>query len=91
MEDADAPEYQALRLKAESEWVPRMRDSLRIEAQELPVIWDADFLYGPKDPAGLDAYVLCEINISAVWPYPTQASRTIAEKCISAIEVAKSG
>jgi hypothetical protein len=91
MEDADTPAYEALRLKAESEWVPRMRDLLALETRVLPVIWDADFFFGPKDPTGLDTYVLCEINISAVWPYPTQASRTIAEKCISAIEVAKSG
>ena len=23
-------------------------------------------------------YILCEINVSAVWPYPTQASSKIA-------------
>ena len=61
--------YQALRAKAESEWVPAMKDLLALESQELPVIWDADFLYGPRDPAGADTYVLCEINISAVWPF----------------------
>jgi len=33
---------------------------------QLPIIWDADFLYGPKTPSGDDSYVLCEINVSAV-------------------------
>jgi hypothetical protein len=85
MEDADTPAYQALRLKAESEWIPGMRDLVGLDSRELPVIWDADFLYGPKDPTGIDTYVLCEINISAVWPYPTQASRKIAETTVAAI------
>ena len=31
----------------------------------LPIIWDADFLYGPCDRAGTDTYVLCEINASS--------------------------
>ena len=44
----------------------------------LPVIWDADFLYGPKNAAGDDTYVLCEVNVSAVWPFPPQATRTLA-------------
>ncbi len=63
MEDADTAGYQTLRVKVESEWVPRMRDLLALETRQLPVIWDADFLYGPKDSAGLDTYVLCEITV----------------------------
>jgi hypothetical protein len=86
MEDPDASAYQTLRLKAESEWVPAMEDLLGLGTHELPVIWDADFLYGPKDNNGPDSYVLCEINISAVWPYPTQASRRMANATISAIQ-----
>src|SRR5689334_17345096 len=54
MEDADAPAYQALRVKVESEWVPQMKTMLGLAAVELPVIWDADFLYGPKNAAGED-------------------------------------
>ena len=45
---------------------------------DLPVIWDADFLYGPKNDAGDDTYVLCEVNVSAVWPFPPQATRSLA-------------
>ena len=86
MEDADAPRYQGLRVKLEGEWVPAMKKLLAMDTQRLPVIWDADFLYGPKDSSGEDTYVLCEINISAVWPYPTQASRRMAEATIAAIQ-----
>jgi hypothetical protein len=61
----------------EHEWVPQMQERLSIDKSELPVIWDADFLYGPRNAAGDDTCVLCEINVSAVWPYPPQATRTL--------------
>jgi hypothetical protein len=83
MEDADAPAYQSLRMKCQSDWIPAMSHLLGLETRELPVIWDADFLHGPKDAADPDAYVLCEINISAVWPFPTQASMRIAETSVA--------
>jgi hypothetical protein len=90
MEDADAPAYQALRSKAETEWVPGMMSLMALDPHRLPIIWDADFLYGPLDSSGNDTYVLCEINISAVWPYPTQASARMAEATITAIRNVKS-
>jgi hypothetical protein len=78
MEAADTPQYQPLRSKMEQAWVPQMQEVLAIATAELPVIWDADFLYGPKDEAGDDTYVLCEVNVSAVWPYPPQATQRLA-------------
>jgi hypothetical protein len=86
MEDPDTPRYQALRLSAEGDWVPKMKALLDLDTSSLPVIWDADFLFGPKDAAGADTYVLCEINVSAVWPFPTQASRKIAEAAIARLQ-----
>jgi hypothetical protein len=78
MHSASAPEFQALRTKMESEWTPQMRQLLGIDAESLPIIWDADFLYGPRDAAGQDTYVLCEINVSSVFPFPDQAPSEIA-------------
>jgi hypothetical protein len=49
----------------EDEWTPQMRETLGIDEPSLPVIWDADFLYGPRDASGADTYVLCEINASS--------------------------
>jgi hypothetical protein len=89
MEDPDTPRYQALRTRAENDWVPKMKKLLELDTYWLPVIWDADFLYGPRDATGADTYVLCEINISAVWPYPTQASRKIAEATVARLNAAK--
>jgi hypothetical protein len=52
---------------------------LDIDARDLPVLWDADFLHGAKTSDGADTYVLCEINISCVIPYPVDAVAVIAE------------
>jgi hypothetical protein len=55
-----------------------MMQLLDIDRVDLPIIWDADFLYGPRDAAGQDTYVLCEINVSSVFPIPEQAPAEIA-------------
>jgi len=78
MHPASAPQFQALRAKMESEWTPQLMQALNIAEDSLPVIWDADFLYGPHDASGEDTYVLCEINVSAVSPFPEQAPPEIA-------------
>ena len=79
MHGPDAPEFQALREKMETGWIPQMMGTLDIGRASLPIIWDADFLYGPRDSAGADTYVLCEINISSVFPIPDEAPAAIAK------------
>jgi hypothetical protein len=74
----DAPAFQALRTKMETEWTPQMMEVLEIDASSLPIIWDADFLYGPRTAAGEDTYVLCEINVSCVFAIPEEAPAAIA-------------
>ncbi|MFL5289824.1 MAG: Cj0069 family protein [Rhodopila sp.] len=78
MHGADAAPFQALRTKMETEWTPQMMEVLGLETGELPIIWDADFLYGPRNAAGEDTYVLCEINVSSVFAIPEQAPAAIA-------------
>lgn len=74
----DAGEFQPLRRKMEAEWTPQMTEVLGLERNSLPIIWDADFLYGPRDAAGEDTYVLCEINVSCVFAIPDEAPAAIA-------------
>jgi hypothetical protein len=78
MHPASAPEFRALRAKMESDWTPQMMKLHDIETGSLPIIWDADFLYGPRNTSGQDTYVLCEINASSVFPFPQQAPSEIA-------------
>jgi hypothetical protein len=83
MHGADAAEFQTLRAKMEDEWTPRMMEVLGIDAASLPIIWDADFLYGPRTASGEDSYVLCEINVSSCFAIPDQAPAAIARLAVN--------
>jgi hypothetical protein len=78
MHGADAEPFRGLREKMEAEWTPQMMEMLGIDTASLPIIWDADFLYGPRTASGEDSYVLCEINVSSVFAIPDQAPAAIA-------------
>jgi len=81
----DAPAYRALKRSVEQDWIPQMKQLLGLDTFALPAIWDADFLYGPKTADGDDTYVLCEINVSAVWPFPDQATERIAQAAVARV------
>ncbi|UFW79101.1 MULTISPECIES: Cj0069 family protein [Rhizobium] len=83
MHPASAEPFQTLRTRMESEWTPEMMSTLGIEEASLPIIWDADFLYGPPDASGNDTYVLCEINVSSVFAIPDEAPAEIARAMAS--------
>ncbi len=88
----EPPEFEAfsdLRRVLEGEWVPQMQARLGISDGELPALWDADFLYGPKTADGRDTYVLCEINISAVSPYPDSAAAPVAEALVAGARLSR--
>jgi hypothetical protein len=72
------PEFQVLKRRLEDEWLPAMQRLLGIDTDALPILWDCDFLLGPKDGAGKDSYVLCEINVSSVSPFPDSALEPLA-------------
>lgn len=83
MHGADAAPFQALRAKMETEWTPQMMAALDIDPGSLPIIWDADFLYGPRTLSGEDTYVLCEINVSSVFAIPDEAPAAIARLALN--------
>lgn len=85
---SDEPAFQRLRAKVESEWVPAMQRLVDVDVASLPLLWDADFLYGPRTESGEDTYVLCEINVSAVSPFPEQAVQKLAKAVVARIEQA---
>ena len=72
-------EFQALKGKLEGGWIDEMRQVLGLQADELPVLWDADFFLGPKDDAGADTYVLCEVNASSVDIFPGETLTALAD------------
>ncbi|MCK1708088.1 MULTISPECIES: Cj0069 family protein [unclassified Bradyrhizobium] len=72
--------FQRLRRLMEDEWTPQLTSLLDIPRHDLPMIWDADFMLGPVQADGSDSYVLGEINVSSVFPFPDQAPAEIARQ-----------
>jgi hypothetical protein len=72
--------FQRLRRLMEDEWTPQLISLLDISRRDLPIIWDADFMLGPPGPGGADSYVLGEINVSSVFPFPDEAPAEIARR-----------
>jgi hypothetical protein len=69
--------FQRLRQQLEGEWIALLVDRLTMAHERLPILWDADFLFGEMHgPAG-ERHVLCEINVSSVAPYPDSATPMI--------------
>jgi hypothetical protein len=83
------PAYQALKQQLESEWVPALQRRLGIATDRLPVLWDCDFLLGPKTASGADSYVLCEINASSVSPFPDSAVAPVAQAAVERSQAAR--
>lgn len=82
----EAPAFQSLRSAMENLWTPQAMQVLDLTRDAMPIIWDADFLYGPKDAAGQDTYVLCEINVSSVFAIPEEAPAAIARLTLARLQ-----
>jgi len=83
------PEFQALKQKLEHEWVPAVQQLLEIDTESLPILWDCDFLLGPKEENGEDTHVLCEINVSSVAPYPESAVSYVVDATAVRVQAAR--
>ena len=71
--DPDMPAFQWLRQQLESTWVEQLRECVGLHREHVPLLWDCDFMLGETGPADLERYVLCEINVSSVSPFPPSA------------------
>lgn len=84
-------EFQTLKRQLEQDWVPALQRLLDIDTESLPVMWDCDFLLGARSGSGDDTYVLCEINVSSVSPFPDSAVALLAAAVRARIQTAKRG
>jgi hypothetical protein len=79
MHGPDVPHLQDLRKLMENDWTPGLQRIAGLRTEELPALWDADFLLRPADrPTGSPRFMLCEINVSSVLPFPEAAAPLIA-------------
>jgi hypothetical protein len=47
-----------------------LRQRVGVTRERLPLLWDCDFMLGDRAADGSERYVLCEINVSSVSPFP---------------------
>jgi hypothetical protein len=73
----ELPQCQRLKTLLESQWVELLRTRVGLPPEQLPLLWDCDFMLGERDAAGEDTYVLCEVNVSSVSPFPPSSIPSI--------------
>jgi hypothetical protein len=73
----ELPQFQRLKTLLETEWLELLRTRVGLPPEQLPLLWDCDFMLGEPDASG-DRYVLCEINVSSVSPFPPASIPAIA-------------
>ena len=63
----------------ESGWIETLCGRVGVERGRVPLLWDLDFLLGERSAQGPERYVLCEINVSSVSPFPEAAIAPLVE------------
>ena len=69
----DDARFQDLKLRLESGWIEQLCTCVGVAPERLPLLWDMDFMHGESGADGKPRYVLCEINVSSVSPFPPSA------------------
>ena len=69
----DLPSFQGLRQRLESSWIGLLRETVGLPEERLPLLWDCDFMFGEPTAEDSERFVLCEINVSSVSPFPPSA------------------
>ena len=75
----DDPRFQDLRARLEGGWIDLLCSRVGVESARVPLLWDLDFFLGQRDDGEPERYVLCEINVSSVSPFPPSAIRPLVE------------
>ena len=63
-----------LKERLESEWIELLCAHVGLAREQLPFLWDCDFMFGEPLDRVEQRYVLCEINVSSVAPFPPAAT-----------------
>ncbi len=74
---ANLPQFQFLKERLETEWIDLLRARVGLSREQLPFLWDCDFMFGEPLVGATERYVLCEINVSSVSPFPDSAVRPL--------------
>ncbi|EHR70972.1 hypothetical protein BurJ1DRAFT_2132 [Burkholderiales bacterium JOSHI_001] len=75
----ELPDFQALRQRLESSWIGLLAERVGLPRERLPLLWDCDFMLGEPSADGVQRFVLCEINVSSVSPFPPSSIGPLVE------------
>lgn len=75
----DLPEFQSLKQQLESGWIEQLRQRVSLTREQLPLLWDCDFIPRDSAPGEAQGYVLCEVNVSSVSPFPPSSTKPLVE------------
>lgn len=67
---ADLSAFQSLRQRLDGGWVRLLCEQVGLAEDRIPLLWDCDFMLGEPTAGERERYVLCEINVSSVSPFP---------------------
>lgn len=81
----DLPDFQSLRQHLESDGITLLRERVGVSRERLPLLWDLDFMLGDPVADGAQRYVLCEVNVSSVSPFPPSSIAPLVEAVRSRI------
>lgn len=64
------PQFESLRQQLDSSWIDQLRVAVGLRRDQLPLLWDCDFMFGERAQGEPERFVLCEVNVSSVSPFP---------------------
>lgn len=88
---AELAGFQPLRQQLESSWVTLLCERVGLTRERLPLLWDCDFMLSEPTPEGAQRFVLCEINLSSVSPFPPSCIAPLVEAAIRRAGESKGG
>ncbi len=80
--DSSMAQFQDLREHLETDWVERLCDRVGLPVEHLPLLWDCDFILGVTAAGEPRRFVLCEVNVSSVSPFPPSAVQPLVDAVI---------
>ncbi|MBC8056058.1 MAG: Cj0069 family protein [Rhizobiales bacterium] len=75
----DLPACRSLKKALEFSWIALLRQRVGLAPEHLPLLWDCDFMFGEPTADGAPRFVLCEVNVSSVSPFPPSSIAPLVE------------
>lgn len=85
----DLDGLQDLRQRLETCWIRLLHERVGLPAEDLPLLWDCDFMLGTRSAGQDERYVLCEINVSSVSPFPPSCVVPLVEATLQRVRSAR--